>query len=87
MLAKDLIKLNLLVVWVVATTAAAADSTGITERVLTIYFRINGLVTLTHLARQSKIPDFQKNPYVLLLNMNGARYFRTSLLVTLLPKF
>lgn len=54
-----------------------------TESKFTMILRINGLVTLMHLARQSNNELFQIYPYVSLLNINGVKYFLTSFQVTL----
>ena len=70
----------------VAVTAATPASADTTESELTINFNMNGLVTLMHFARQRRIEDFQKNPNVSLLKINGARYFLTSFLDTLHKK-
>ena len=85
MLPIDFTRVNFLVAIAVAVaaTAVAPASADTTEREFTMNFNINGLVTLIHFARQRRIEDFQKKPYVSLLKMYGARYFLTSFLETL----
>lgn len=67
----DFTRVNFLVAIAVAVaaTAVAPASADTTEREFTINFNINGLVTLIHFARQRRIEDFQKKPYVSLLKM------------------
>lgn len=73
----DFTRVSFLAVIAVVATAATPTSADTTESEFTINFNINGLVTLMHFARQRRTEDFQKNPYVSLLKMNGARYFLT----------
>ena len=82
----DFTRLIFLAATAVAPTTAIPASAETTDSELTINFNINGLVTLMHFARHRRIDDFQKNPYVSLLKMYGARYFLTSFLETLQQK-
>jgi NADP-dependent 3-hydroxy acid dehydrogenase YdfG len=79
----DLTRVDFFVANAAEVTAATPASADTTESELTINFNIKGLVTLIHFARQRRIEDFQKKPYVSLLKMYGARYFLTSFLETL----
>ena len=83
MLPKDFASVNLFVARTVPAATATPVSADTTASEFTIALRIKGLVTLMHFAKHKSIEDFQKNPYVSLLNMKGKRYFLTSFLDTL----